>query len=65
MTVKDLRTTTEPYIDVVITYGKQEITIAADDRATLEAFAPFLIDTISIKDEETITAALTMRPVKE
>ena len=65
MTLKDLRTTTEPYIDIVITYGKQEITLAADDPATLEAFAPFLIDSISIKDEETVTAALTMRPVKE
>lgn len=40
MTVKDLRTTTEPYIDIVITYGKQEITIAADDPAMLEALRP-------------------------
>lgn len=65
MTVKDLRTVTEPYVDIVITYGKQALTIAADDPATLEAFGPFLIDSVSIKDEETIAAALKMRPVKE
>ena len=65
MTVKDLRKTLQPYADLIITYGNQSITIAADDPATLEAFAPFLTDTISIKDEETITAALKMRPVKE
>ena len=67
MTVKDLRKTTAPYIDIVIVYGYplKEVTIDTEDPTTLDAFGAFLIDTISIRDEETIAATLTMRPVKE
>lgn len=65
LTVKDLRTTTAPYNEIAVVYGENEITLKAEDKTTLEAFGSFLIDNISIKDEETITATLIMRPVKE
>lgn len=67
MTVKDLRKATAPYIDIVILYGTPQtsIEISAEDATTLEAFGAFLIDTVSIRDEETIAASLMMRPVKE
>lgn len=65
MTVKDLRTTTAPYNEITVVYGENKITLKAEDKTTLEAFGSFLIDNISIEDEETITATLIMRPVKE
>lgn len=67
MTVKDLRNATAPYIDIDIVYGNPSntINIAAEDYVTLEAFGSFVIDVLSIKDEETIAATIKMQPVKE
>lgn len=64
MTIKQLRTTTQPYIDIDIVYGNTHITLTADDYTTMQAFGDFLIDNISIKDEETISAALILQAVK-
>ena len=65
MTVKDLRTTTAPYNNIIIKYGNSSVEIAAEDTITLEAFGSFVIDTVSIENEENISATLKMQPIKE
>ena len=64
MTIRDLRKTAAPYIDIKIEYGNHEIILKEDDKTTLEAFGEFLIDTISIKDVDTITAVLVLQAVR-
>lgn len=66
MTVRELRKTTAFYIDIVIVYDhKREIEIEAENATALEAFGSFVIDVMSIRDEETIVATLKMQSVKE
>ena len=64
MTIKDLRKTTAPYIDINIEYNNHGIILKEYDKTTLEAFGDFLIDTISIKDVDTITAVLVLQAVR-
>ena len=65
MTIKQLRSTTAPYIEIEILYGDHKITLLDNDKTTLKAFGSFLIEYISIKDVDTITAALVLKAVKE
>jgi hypothetical protein len=66
MTVKQLRSTTATHIDIVIVYGdKNEITIDAENQTAIEAFGTFVIDVLSIRDDETIAATLKMQVVRE
>ena len=64
MTIKDLRKTTAPYINIKIVYGNTTIILKGGDIVTLEAFGDFLIDTIEAEDEETIKAALILQAVR-
>ena len=64
MTIKELRKTTESYINIEIIYGKTAVTLKGGDVITLEAFGDFIVESITTKDDETITAALLLKAVK-
>ena len=65
MTIKQLRKATAPYIDIEIIYNGHVLNLADNDYTTLQAFGDFAVDCISIKDDDTLTATLTMQAVKE
>ena len=64
MTIKQLRNTTAPYVDIEIIYNGHVLNLTENDYTTLQAFGDFVVDYIAIKDDETITAALAMQAVK-